>query len=96
VHPSLFSWRSSELTQVFYHEIGHIKAGHLDKSAKHWRKDGKPRVTRPDPRANSALGQFLLARREAQADQVGDALRTSWPYAAYSLFALLQGKEQYP
>lgn len=96
LNAGLLSWMSSELDSVFYHEILHVKLGHVStvlsvaqRSAAYRKIINNLRPQTHDD-AYPTIGQQL---REIEAEQEATRLRGSWPYAAYSLFALIQGKE---
>jgi hypothetical protein len=98
LNPVLLTWMRAELESTFYHEVGHVKCGHVqtDLPPKE-RAAFYHRVLGPKPQThNEVYGTIGAQVKEIAADQEAARIRGSWPYAAYSLFALLQGKETYP
>jgi hypothetical protein len=98
LNPSLFSWRADDLRDTLFHECAHIRLNHV-------RTDG-------DQAARSAVYLKIIQakaqsyaedypslgaqRREAEASAEAVRLSSSWPFAAYSVWNILRGKEHYP
>jgi hypothetical protein len=98
LNPVLLTWMRDALEQVFWHEVAHIKLNHVPTNATPVAHSASYRhlINHKPQTYNDAYYTVGAQVNEIAAEAEAGRLRSIWPYAAYSLWKLIQGREQYP